>query len=120
MQRGGGRVASALMFVARKLAVKVLPLVVVGWATLAIVGGAVNLAKQAEADQGSAVKAGLGLCAVSVALLVGKRVRRLVPPAPMGLLGPAYAPPFSSRPRVLRGPPPKGPPIFLLFRVSRT
>jgi len=109
------------MFLARKVALKVLPLVVVAWATLAIVGGGIHLAKQAGMDQGSAVKAGLGLCAVSVALLVSKRARRLVPPAPTGRLSPAYAPLFSSRPEVLRAPPPpKGPPIFLLFRISRT
>ncbi len=62
------------MFAVRKAALNVLPLLVVLWATLAIVGGAVHLVNESEAaTQGAAMKTGLGLCAVSVALLMRRR-----------------------------------------------
>ena len=108
------------MLVARKAAFKVLPLMVVAWATLAIVGGAVNLVNETKLDQGSVAKAGLGLCAVSVALLAGKRVRRLVPPAPAWNLRLAFVPLGSPGSGIHCGPPPTGPPIFRLLRISRT
>ena len=108
------------MLLARKVALKVLPLVVVAWAILALLGSAWHLVNESDLDQGATAKAGIGLCAVSVALLVAKRARRLVPSAPVAHLYPARASLYTSCPEVLRGPPPSGPPIFLLLRVSRT
>jgi len=102
------------------MARRVLPVVVVVWASLAMIGGAVHLAKEA-APQDSAAKAGLGLCAVILAFFVRKARSGLVPPIPTGRPAPEPLPsPRSIAPSVLRLPPSTGPHLPLLLRVSRT
>ena len=105
----------------RNIAFRLLPLVVVVWATAAVLGGALYLARHASPpDADHAVKAGLGLCAVSVAIFAGKAVRRVKVP-PLGLHPTlALRPSDRSVPGSLSGPPATGPPIFRLLRVSRT
>lgn len=63
-----------MMFAARIAAVRLLPLLVVVWVTFAVLGGALYLAKHSGPPQDSL--AGMGLCAATVALLVGVRARR--------------------------------------------
>ena len=89
---------------------------------MAIVGGAVHLANEAEAaTQDTAAKAGLGLCAVSFAFLVRKATRQVLPPVPVNALMPEPAPVLrASVPHAHFTPPPAGPPLLLLLRVSRT
>lgn len=108
----------------RNIALRLLPLLVVVWATVAVLGGAIYLANHAGPPDGeTAAKAGLGLCAVSVAIFAGKAVRRVVPPPFAAGLRPVIAPP---RPQgqpthgAISGPPATGPPILLLLQVSRT
>lgn len=62
-----------MMFAARKAAVRLLPLLVVVWATFAVLGGALYLAKHSGPPQDSLAEAGMGLCAATAALLVGIR-----------------------------------------------
>lgn len=109
----------------RDIALRLLPLLVVVWATVAVLGGAVYLvAKHADPPDGStAAKAGLGLCAVSVAVFAGKAVRRLLaPPLLAGLRPVLVLPRPQVRPphRAVFGPPATGPPILVLLQVSRT
>lgn len=107
----------------RNIALRLLPVLVVVWATVAVLGGAIYLVNHADPpDAGDAAKAGLGLCAISVAVVAGRAVRRAsIPPLVAGLL-PAFAarppggPVFSN----LSGPPATGPPIYKLLQVSRT
>ena len=109
------------MIVFGQVARKVLPVVVVLWASLAMIGGAVHLANEAEAAQDTAVKAGIGLCAVSLAFF-GRKVRSaVVPPVPVARLVPALEPLVrTSVPREHLLPPPAGPPLSLLLQISRT
>jgi hypothetical protein len=107
----------------RNIAFRLLPLVVVVWATVAVLGGALYLARHAgPPDADHAVKAGIGLCAVSVAIFAGKAVRRAArPPLAFGLcLAPAARLTDRTVPAFRSGPPATGPPIFRLLRVSRT
>ncbi|HSL00381.1 MAG TPA: hypothetical protein VK869_08590 [Rubrobacteraceae bacterium] len=99
-------------------------MLVVLWATVAVLGGAIYLANHADPpDGGTAAKAGLGLCAISVAIFAGKAVRRGAALPLVAGLHPASVP---RRPRVclahggLSGPPATGPPTFVLLRVFRT
>lgn len=112
------------MFRLRDIAIMLLPVLVVLWATVAVLGGAFSIARQAEPPDGNtAAKAGLGLCAVSVAIFARKAVRRVSLPPLVAGFGPRVSGP---RPQGLpvrvtsTGPPGTGPPIFLLIRVSRT
>ncbi|MDQ3637224.1 MAG: hypothetical protein M3426_04420 [Actinomycetota bacterium] len=106
------------------MALRLLPVLVVVWATVAVLGGAIYLANHADPpDGGNAAKAGLGLCAVSVAIFAGKAVRRVVAPPLVAGLGPVIFPPRPQGRRAhgaLSGPPATGPPILLLLQVSRT
>lgn len=108
----------------RNIAFRLLPVLVVVWATAAVLGGALYLSRQADPpDAGDAAKAGLGLCAVSVAIFAGKGVRRVAAPPFVAGLRPVFAaprPPSWLAYRALSGPPATGPPIFRLLRVSRT
>ncbi len=108
----------------RDIALRLLPLLVVVWATVAVLGGAIYLARHADPpDGGSATKAGLGLCAVSVAIFAGKAVRRVAAPPLLAGLRPVLV---LARPQgrpahgALLGPPATGPPILVLLQVSRT
>lgn len=107
----------------RDIALRLLPLLVVLWATVALLGGAVHLVRSADPpDAGGAAKAGLGLCAVSVAVIAGKAVRRTMAP----LLARLRRLPSLGRSLISRAvgaylrPPATGPPILLLLQVSRT
>ena len=104
------------------MASRVLLVVVVLWASLAMIGGAVHLAKEADAAaQDTAVKAGLGLCAVSFAFIVRKARSRVLPPVLVGTPGPTAAPLVRAFvPRELRVPPLAGPSLPILLQVSRT
>lgn len=112
------------MLAVRTVALKVLPLLVVVWATLAMVGGAFHLVNKSEAAaQDAAVKAGLGLCAVSVALLMSERVRRKIPlPVLIRKLLPRKLAPVSTAtyPKVHFRPASSDPPTLQFLQVSRT
>lgn len=107
----------------RNIALRLLPLLVVVWATVAVLGGAIYLANQADPpDAGNAAKAGLGLCAVTVAILAGRAVRQVVAPPFVAGFRPVLVPPIPRRwlPHgAFLGPPATGPPIFVLLQVSR-
>lgn len=98
-------------------------MLVVVWATVAVWGGAIYIANHADSPGGNApLKAGLGLCAVSVAMFVGKAARRIKVQPLMAALRPILIPPcplcwLLRAP--LYGPPATGPPIFILLQVSR-
>ena len=104
-----------------KTALKVLPFLVVLWATLAVLSGPVVLAKKAEnANWGSAAEVGIGLCAITVALLLSRGIKRRAVPVLTGM-------PLRGLPRLpfLRTPaypepPPPGVPILKLLRILRT
>lgn len=105
----------------RNISLGVLPVLVVVWATVAVLGGAIYLASHAD-PPGDAAKAGLGLCAVSVAVVVGRAVRRAaVPPLSAGF----HPLPDPARPQgwlpygTLLVPPATGPPTFVLLQVFR-
>lgn len=113
------------VFRLRNIASRLLPVLVVVWATVAVLGGAIYLANHdaGPPDGETAAKAGLGLCAVSVAIFAGKAVRRVVPPPFAAGLGLMTAPPRPHGPPAhgaILGPPATGPPILLLLQVSRT
>lgn len=116
------RVPYVSMFGVQKVALKILPLVMVLWATLAIVGSAVHLVNESEAaTQGAAMKTGLGLCAVSVALLMSTKVRRIrVPELARKLLPRRLTPLRASYPKVTHRAPRIRPPTLQLLQVSRT
>ncbi|HET7271149.1 MAG TPA: hypothetical protein VFI90_08675 [Rubrobacter sp.] len=108
----------------RNIAFRLLPLVVVVWATVTVLGGALYIARHADpSDAGGAAKAGLGLCAVSVAIFAGRGFRRVVAPVFASRFRLRVSTPHPPRRpiyRTLYGPPSTGPPIFRLLRVSRT
>ena len=68
-----------VVFEMRNMAQAILPLLVVVWATFAVLGGAVYLAKHTGPEQATA-GTGIGLCAVTVAVLFKKGVGRVRPP----------------------------------------
>lgn len=105
----------------RRAAIRLLPLLVTIWATLAIVGGAIHLAKQADNTYDSAAKAGLSLCAVSVAIMARYRIRAATKYLWNRVLFPD---PVLRRPPRRPGPrhtlPLARPPTLQLLQVSRT
>ncbi len=78
------------MLMARNIARELLPLVVMAWATLAILGGAV------EADEGSMQTAGLGLCAITLAIVLTDGLRKNRRPHKL-ITNPAWRPRLISR-----------------------
>lgn len=58
------------MFTARRIAREVLPLIVLVWATLVVLGGAYKAIEGGVADGDAVATAGIGLCAVTVAALL--------------------------------------------------
>lgn len=109
------------MLIARKAAIRLLPLLVVVWATLATAGGVMHQVNQADFDAGSAAKAGLGLCTISVAILSGAGIRKATSQLRSRRLLPEPA--LQRPPRFLRfqrRPPPALPPSLELFQISRT
>lgn len=113
-----------MMLAVRKVALKVLPLLVVAWATLAIVGGAFHLVNKSEAaNQDATVKLGLGLCAVGVALLMSTRVHRKISlPVLIRKLLPRKLAPVRTAvyPKARFRPTSSDPPELQLLQVSRT
>ena len=108
----------------RIIAFRLLPVLVAVWAAVAVLGGALYLAKHTDSPgSDAAVKAGLGLCAVSVAVLAGKVARRITTPPLMAGIRSVLSP-LCSRCLLLRPPlggtPAKGPPMFVLLQVCRT
>jgi hypothetical protein len=113
------------MLAVRKVALKVLPLLVIAWATLAIVGGAFHLVNKSEiVTQDEAVKAGLGLCTVSVALLMSTRVlrRKIMLPVLIRKLLPRKLAPVRTAvyPKAFFRLISSDPPTVQLLQVSRT
>lgn len=112
------------MLSVRKIAQELLPLVVLVWATLAILGDSHGRAvHDSIADEGSAAIAGLGLCAVTVAIIWETGTRR-VPSLPSFAARAAWKPRFSlraTRPAVSE---PERPPSVVLslefLQVMRT
>lgn len=114
------------MLAFRRTAIELLPLLVLVWATLAVLGGAAHqVVESAGLGDGvgdSAAKAGLGLCVISVALVVRWAVGRKLSPPPttrfsQELSRPAPLPPLATP--TLEWPP-TGRTRLLLLRVSRT
>ncbi|MGB3683157.1 MAG: hypothetical protein WA990_11805 [Rubrobacteraceae bacterium] len=64
------------MFPARKIAQGMIPLLVLAWATLAILGGASMPAEHGNITD-KAVGTGMVICGITVVLLVGAGARRL-------------------------------------------
>jgi hypothetical protein len=113
------------MFATRKIARELLPLVVIAWATFVILGGALKAVERGGSpDEGAAMSAGLGLCAVSVAaVFVGtglvKRfhhARRAFVAGHRGKTSGLFAPP---RPMAYMRPPPELHPLQI-SQVFRT
>ncbi len=65
------------MFAIRKPALRILLVLVVVWATLAILGGAAHIASQGDTSQGPLTEVGIGLCALTLALLLSTTVGRV-------------------------------------------
>lgn len=109
------------MLVARTAAIRLLPLLVLVWATLVMAGGVVHMVKQADLEADSAAKTGLGLCTISVAVMSGAGIRKATSQLWSRRLLPEPAlqrPPRS--PRFHRRPPPAPPPGLELLKISRT
>lgn len=109
------------MFSFRKVARELLPLVVLVWATLAILGGALTAVEHGVADDKDPVTmTGMGLCAITVALLLRTGVKRF-----LGALRPhtRYARGLEGlramRPVAYEKPPPAAPSPALL-QILRT
>ncbi len=83
------------MLVTRKIARELLPLVVVAWATFAILGGAGE--HGSAADEGSAKTAGLGFCAVTLAILLSDGLRKIRRRPERLTVNPAWRPRLVSR-----------------------
>lgn len=111
-----------VMLAFRGVAIELLPVLVLVWATLAVLGGAAHQAVESDGVGDYAAKTGLGLCAISVALVVRRAVGRKPSPPPMASLRPgparpAPSPHFTTPPA---GLPPTGRARLLLLTVSRT
>jgi hypothetical protein len=110
------------MLPVRRIAREVLPLVVLAWATLAILGGALKTVEHGGmAHEDPVVTAGLGICAVTVALVLRTGVRRILPApglitTPVGRPGDILR---SARPAAYREPPPS-PPSLERLQILRT
>ncbi len=86
------------MSVTRNIARELLPLVVIAWATLAILGGAVEAGEHGGgAEEGSAQTAGLGLCAVTLAILLTDGLRKIRRRPEKLIMNPAWRPRLVSR-----------------------
>ncbi len=109
--------------VTRNIARELLPLVVIAWATLAILGGAVEAGERGgAADGGSAQTAGLGLCAITLAIVLAYGLRKIRRPHKL-ITNPAWRPRLISRtvpwPAARTKPPPAALPLEHL-QVFRT
>lgn len=98
------------MLVTRKIARELLPLVVIAWATFVILGGAVETGKHGSvADEGSMKTAGLGFCAITLAIVLSDGLRKIHTPQKL-IANPAWWPRLlsrtASRPAAHAKPPP--------------
>lgn len=88
--------------------------------TFAVFGGAMSAVKHAKPSEGSVTKAGMGLCAVTAAILFSARARK----APPALLEVKYSPPdHGSRASQVMPPGALAPlviPLVPLLQVFRT
>ncbi len=110
------------MFTTRKVAREVLPLIVLVWATLVILGGAYKAIEGgdvADGERETVATAGLGLCAVTVAALL--RASAKGPAAPRPETRTVAAPGLfrAVRPAVYARPIPTAPSLELL-QILRT
>lgn len=98
------------MLMTRKIAREILPLVVIAWATFVILGGAMKAVETGGSpDEGAAISAGLGLCAVSVAAVFGTGLVKCLRPAPRTFVVDFHRNTtrlFAPRPRAYTKPPP--------------
>lgn len=94
----------------RKIAREILPLVVIAWATFVILGGAMKAVETGGSpDEGAAMSAGLGLCAVSVAAVFGTGLAKRFRPAARTFVVESRGNAtrlFAPRPRAFTKPPP--------------
>jgi hypothetical protein len=110
------------MFSVRRIACEILPLVVLAWATFAILGGPLKTVEHGGmAYDESPATAGLGICAVTVALVLRTGVRRILPApglvtTPVRRTGDVLR---AARPAAYREPPPS-PPSLERLQVLRT
>lgn len=108
------------MFMARKVAREVLPLIVLVWATLVILGGVYKAIEGGGVADGDTVaSAGLGLCAVTVAALLRASAGRSETSRPetRTVLAPGLF--RTSHPAVYARPIPRAPSLELL-QILRT
>ncbi len=85
------------MLVARNIARELLPLMVMMWATLAILGGAIETGEHGgAADEGSMQTAGRGLCAITLAIMLTDGLRKIHRPHKLTTI-PAWRPRLFSR-----------------------
>ncbi len=112
----------------RKIARELLPLVVLAWATFALLGGAIKLGEHADdgqagtTDKGSVTVAGLGLCALTVAVMLrtGARIARQLPKILVNLVRqPQLLPCEVPQPTAYERPPLSAPSLELL-QILRT
>jgi hypothetical protein len=109
------------MFSFRKVARELLPLVVLVWATLASLDGALTAVEHGVADdKDPAAMTAMGLCTITVALLLGTGVKRLFgPPRPHTRYVRALEGFRAMRPVAYEKPPSVAPSLALL-QILRT
>lgn len=107
----------------RSIARELLPLVVLAWATFAILGGAIEIGKHGSAaDEGSVATAGLGLCALTLAIVLTDGLRNFRRPLKL-ITNPAWEPRLLSRTApcpVARAKPPPAALSLAHLQVLRT
>lgn len=109
------------MFVARRVALKTLPFLVLVWTAVAVLGVAVHQADQSGVAKGSAAETGLGLCAAGLAVLAGTRVLRFKRPRLVRQPARALARSWRTRhPWNVGVPPPPSAPRLHLLQILRT
>lgn len=85
------------MYLIRNIAFRVLPLLVVVWMAFAVLGGALYLAEHGDSSGDSLVKAGVGLCAATAAVLFATRAGGVRVPSPDIKWVPLYLGPRPSK-----------------------
>lgn len=70
------------MYLIRNIAFRLLPLLVVVWMAFVVLGGALYLAEHGDSSGDSLVKAGVGLCAATAAVLLATGAGKVLVPSP--------------------------------------